>query len=38
MTAGHREITRFGGWRAYVAARDAGGLTRPVRAAPKREP
>ncbi len=21
---GHREITSFGGWRAYIAARDAG--------------
>ena len=24
MTASHREITEFGGWRAYVASRDAG--------------
>lgn len=24
MTEGHREITSFGGWRAYIAARDAG--------------
>lgn len=24
MTSGHREITEFGGWRAYVAARDTG--------------
>ena len=24
LTVGHREITEFGGWRAYLAARDAG--------------
>ena len=24
LTAGHREITEFGGWRGYIAARDAG--------------
>ena len=24
LTAGHREITEFGGWRGYLAARDAG--------------